>query len=94
LRKFEGSGLSAKEFCAREGISCPSLYQWKKRLGNSSSRAESSGPQFQPVQVVGDSMATVEFPGLATLRIPTARVEVVRAVVAELRVASREPGSC
>jgi len=94
LRKYELSGLSAKDFCALEGISCPSLYQWKKRLGNSSSRAESLRPQFQPVQIVGESLTTVEFPGLGTMRIPVGQLDVVRAVVAELVVASREPGSC
>lgn len=87
LRRYERGGLSVKEFCAQEGVSCPSLYQWKKRLGNSGSCAESSQPQFQHVQVVGDSVATVEFPGLGTLRIPAGRVDVVRAVVSELVVA-------
>ena len=93
LQRYERSGVSVKEFCVREGVSCPSFYRWKRRMRNSGSHAKSvksSQPQFQHVQVVGDSVATVEFPGLGTLRIPAARVDVVRAVVSELVVASRE----
>ena len=28
-----GSGLSIRQFCAKEGISQPSFYSWRKRLG-------------------------------------------------------------
>lgn len=95
LRRYERSSLSAKEFCAREGISLPSLYQWKKRLANSDgATAAASRPQFRPVQVVGDCSVMVEFRDVAALRIPSSQVAVVRAVVAELAGAVEERESC
>src|SRR5690349_22945378 len=32
LLRFERSGLSALAFCAKEGVSAPSLYAWRRRL--------------------------------------------------------------
>ena len=33
LERFENSGQSVTQFCVAEGVSQPSFYQWKKRLG-------------------------------------------------------------
>jgi hypothetical protein len=33
LRRYGGSGLTVAEFCRREGVSVPSFYQWRSRLG-------------------------------------------------------------
>ena len=95
LERYERSGLSAREFCAQEGVSYPSLYQWKKRLAASnSSTSPTSGSRLQPVQVVGESGVTVEFPDVASLRIPASQVDLVRAIVAELAAATRGHESC
>src|SRR5262249_25174824 len=32
LLRFERSGLSAVAFCAKEGVSAPSFYAWRRRL--------------------------------------------------------------
>lgn len=32
LAQHEASGLSIADFCAREGVSPPSFYQWRTRL--------------------------------------------------------------
>jgi len=32
LQRFERSGLSAVAFCAKEGVSVPSFYAWRRRL--------------------------------------------------------------
>src|SRR4051794_530077 len=32
LRRFERSGLSAVAFCAKEGVSTPAFYAWRRRL--------------------------------------------------------------
>ena len=32
LQRFECSGLSAVAFCAKEGVSTPSFYAWRRRL--------------------------------------------------------------
>ena len=33
LERFESSGQSVTQFCVAEGVSQPSFYQWRKRLG-------------------------------------------------------------
>ena len=33
LARQAASGLSVRQFCGREGVSEPSFYQWRKRLG-------------------------------------------------------------
>jgi hypothetical protein len=33
IDRFENSGQSVVQFCIAEGVSQPSFYQWKKRLG-------------------------------------------------------------
>ena len=36
LQRFERSGLSAVAFCAKEGVSTPAFYAWRRRLRQSS----------------------------------------------------------
>lgn len=95
LERLADSGLSVKEFCAREQVSIASLYHWRRRLADS--EADSAGahsPPFQPVQIVGGGMVTVEFPDVAAMRVPAEQVDIVRAVVMELARASRSFRSC
>lgn len=33
LERFESSGQSVTQFCVSDGVSQPSFYQWRKRLG-------------------------------------------------------------
>lgn len=34
LERFEKSGQSVAEFCRNEGVSAPSFYQWRQKLGS------------------------------------------------------------
>lgn len=62
LERFGDSGQSVAQFCRAEGVSSPSLYYWKKRLGFSSRgkqaskgiarRASKSKAVFKPVQLL------------------------------------------
>ena len=93
LERLASSGLSVKEFCAEEQVSVASLYQWRRRLTNS--KVDSAGvpsPSFQPVRIVGNGTVTVDFPDVATLRVPAERIDAVRAVASELARASRSRG--
>lgn len=38
LARFEGSGLTAVAFCAREGVSSKSFYRWRSRLDGAADR--------------------------------------------------------
>jgi hypothetical protein len=40
--RFEGSSLTAAEFCRREGVSQAAFYQWRKRLTPGATVAEPS----------------------------------------------------
>ena len=53
------SGLSAREFCEREGLSAPSFYNWKRELRKrdaepapDANRPTNGQRQFVPVEVV------------------------------------------
>ncbi len=71
LERQADSGVSVREFCATEGVSQPSFYAWRKKLGTrkkDGSRAgtatrckdrHDNGRLFVPLQVL-DTAATLE----------------------------------
>ena len=75
LARFSDSGLRPAEFCAREGVSLPSFYSWKRRLaapdpGAEHVPGEDSGPRLLPVRL-HDPVVPIELilPGGAVLRL-------------------------
>lgn len=67
LLRFERSGLSAVAFCAKEGVSAPSFYAWRRRLQT---------PDQQPTR---PAEPLADGPRLVAVRVPPAAapVEVV-----------------
>lgn len=68
LKRHADSGVSVREFCASEGVSEPSFYAWRKKLGmrkDGNARARpardrfGNGRLFVPLQVL-DTAATLE----------------------------------
>jgi len=53
LRALDGSGLSRREFCEREGLIPERLRRWERKLGSRRAGSSSSGVELRPVQVVG-----------------------------------------
>ncbi len=51
LRQWQHRGLSIRDFCAREDLSEPTFYAWRRTLA----RQDAESPRFVPVQVVPDS---------------------------------------
>jgi hypothetical protein len=61
------SGLSIRQFCAEEGVSEPSFYQWRKKLRGSTKdgrppmasrhRDSNNGPLFVPVKLLNSAPA-------------------------------------
>lgn len=95
LHRHQLSGQSVTEFCAEEGVSAASLYQWRKRLRDSPPNAAMiPQPTFRPVQVVGEAMVTVEFAEIGIMKVPAAQLDAIRVVVAELAEVSRGQISC
>ena len=65
LRRFERCDLTVAAFCEAEGVSLPSFYQWRKRLGARGRQARPGGtgrmrPAFVPLQFAEPAPATVE----------------------------------
>ena len=54
LDRQAGSGFSIREFCAREGISQPSFYAWRKKL-----RERPAETARRPEQPAGDAQLFV-----------------------------------
>lgn len=55
LRRYGRAELTVAEFCRREGVSTPSFYQWRRRLGQTEAQlgsrpSTSARPQSQGVQ--------------------------------------------
>ena len=71
LKRQAGSGVSVRQFCVTEGVSEPSFYAWRKKLGtrnNGGARGQTgrrgrdrsdNGRLFLPLQVV-DTAAALE----------------------------------
>jgi len=63
IERFDSQDQTVAQFCAAEGVSPPSLYQWKKRLaGNPRGRAASprrsnKRPAFKPVELISASIS-------------------------------------
>jgi len=69
LGRLAESGLTAAEFCEREGISPASLYQWRSKLGGSAHEPNSPEPPREPVTPAG-------FVDLGTLSTRASRFEL------------------
>jgi hypothetical protein len=85
LERYRGAGLTVARFCSGEGVSVPSFYHWRRRLGEGAV-TPSSGAGFVPVRVVGSASVAVFLPGGTRLEIPLADR---RALVAALRAIAR-----
>jgi hypothetical protein len=82
LLRFERSGLSAVAFCAKEGVSAPSFYAWRRRLQTSTEPVA----RLVPVRLL-PAAAPVEVvvPGGLVLRLtPGCDLDFVRTLVARL----------
>jgi hypothetical protein len=80
MARFEEAQQSVAEFCRREGVSAPSFYHWRKRLGGGLGRAEEPG-DFRRVRLVGSTGVAVRLPGGTQLHVPTFDREALRLVI-------------
>jgi transposase len=91
LERFAHSGLRPSEFCAREGVSLPAFYSWKRRLaasgagGTNPTPDPETGPRWLPVRLAADPALELVLPRGAVLRVPPGSdLSLVRALVAAL----------
>ena len=89
LLRFPTAGLTVKEFCRQEGVSTPSFYAWRKRLGSRPAAVSGSrqpAPAFQALQVIATPTATltVQFPSGIRIDLPADQTQAIRTVMIEL----------
>lgn len=87
LARFAKSGLTVSRFCQKEGVSPPSFYLWRRKLGEASARSEHTGriPAFQPLSVtLGGALVRIRFAGGTRVEIPADRPELACVLVAEV----------
>jgi len=81
LRRFEKSGLTVARFCARERVSVPTFWYWRRKCGGADSAPVTMPATFSPVEVVGGRAVTLRFPAGAVLEIPEDRPDLVRVAI-------------
>jgi hypothetical protein len=106
MARFRRGTLTVVEFCRREGVSAPSFYAWRKRLGavpEAKGRRKRScgdsrvkpGPRlFVPVNVSPSPVAEIEFPNGVRVRVPATNLEAIRAAVLAGGNPFQEKSSC
>jgi hypothetical protein len=107
LQRFDQWTGTVRQFCAKEGVSTASLYQWRRKLDRNAppgrrgrqreaSNVPQTGPSFVPVQVVGSAVVEVFLVEGARLSIPVDATDaistVVRALSTEETIASEDSG--
>ena len=93
LGRFETASLTVAEFCAKEGCSRASFYQWRRKLRNGTIAArmqtkrseEPSGEPFRPLSItLSPPRVGIQFPGGTRLELAGEDHELVCAVVREI----------
>jgi hypothetical protein len=82
--RFEKSRQSITAFCRQEGVSPPSFYLWRKRLGIAASGQPGIplAPEgFRPVRLLPAATLTARLPGGTQLVVPMSDPESLRAVI-------------
>ena len=51
LARFRDSRETVARFCRKEGVSEPTFYAWRKRLGDSPGTAPGASSRFVPVEI-------------------------------------------
>ena len=95
LERHAKSGWTVAAFCRHEGVSVPTFYAWRKRIGTQEagpvpSRRPRRASPFQAVTVLpAVPVVSARLPGGVQLDICSTTPEVVRCVLAELVAADQ-----
>ena len=77
IEEQRNSGLTARAFCRREGISEASFYGWRTRLDKRDGQANHGGRQLVPVQIVDSAGQKAQSHVVANRPLSTRTMEVV-----------------
>ena len=79
LQRFQSSGLSVTRFCQDEGVSLPSFYQWRKRLGIST--VKTPLPSFVPVRLKQSLVVEIHLPNGTRVCVPPDQADSLRVAI-------------
>lgn len=102
LERFVKSGMKVKQFCAGEGVSAASFYDWRRKLarpaasidGQMDCDLEPSHPSgvFTPIVVSpAPALVSIRLPDGVQIDVPSENLAAVRAVIGELLRTDRVP---
>jgi hypothetical protein len=81
LGRFTTSGLTVARFCARERVSVPTFWYWRRKCAGGDASPLVAPAAFKSVEVVGGRAVTLRFPAGAVLDIPEDRPDLVRVAI-------------
>jgi transposase len=81
LQRFEKSGLTVARFCARERVSVPTFWYWRRKQDGAAAASRATPAMFSPVEVVGGRSVSLRLPSGAVLEIPEDRPDLVRVAI-------------
>lgn len=97
LARFARGGQTVAAFCEAEGVTAPTFYHWKRKLGAESSGTERRPAEasvaaqrtagFVPVRITGETSdaievgVTIELPNGARVRVPVGNLGAIGAAV-------------
>ncbi len=81
LRGFEKSRLTVARFCARERVSVPAFWYWRRKCAGGAPEPQTPPAAFSPVEVVGGRSVSLRFPIGAVLEIPEDQPDLVRVAI-------------
>jgi len=61
IKQQRASGVSVREYCFEHGLSEPSFYVWRRRIGERD-QATAGSPAFVPVVITGGASRSAEAP--------------------------------
>ncbi len=89
LRRFEACNLTVARFCARERVTEPTFWYWRRKFVDTIAALEPSPPAFTPVDVIGGRSVPLRFPSGAVLEIPEDRPDLMRVAIETLSGATQ-----
>ncbi len=84
LRRFEACSLTVARFRARERVTEPTFWYWRRKSADICPPSEPLPPAFTPVDVVGGRSVPLRFPAGAVLEIPEDRPDLMRIAIEAL----------
>ena len=84
LRRFEGCDVTVARFCARERVTEPAFWYWRRKCADIRTAPKSSPRAFAPVDIIGGRSVSLRFPAGAVLELPDDRPDLIRVTIEAL----------